>query len=326
MFTHKHFIEKTARFLKKKKPFFFVVNFDKTQAYTYSFKEAYENNILFNIKGTTNVQTAKNIKKKQISQLTSETISFSDYEESFDKVMYHIKMGNSFLVNLTFPNKIKSSLSLSSIFFRTNASYKLLYNNQFVCFSPECFVKIKDGYIYSYPMKGTLDARLPTSSEILLQNPKEQQEHNTIVDLIRNDISMIAKEVTVTKFRFLEKIENNSGGIWQTSSEIRGKLHKNWQKDFGKMLLNILPAGSICGAPKQKTLEIIEEVENYHRGFYTGIFGVFDGETIDSGVAIRFIEKENDQLWFKSGGGITHQSDAKEEYHELISKIYVPAF
>ncbi len=238
--------------------------------------------------------------------------------------MKHLKKGNSFLVNLTFPSKIHNTIDLSSIFYSARASYKLLYQDDFVCFSPECFIKIKDGNIYSYPMKGTIDAALENAADILLNDPKETQEHNTIVDLIRNDMAMIAKEVTVTNFRYIEKIRSARSEILQTSTEIRGKLPGTWQNNFGQLLLALLPAGSVSGAPKKKTVEIINSVENYSRGFYTGVFGIFDGKNIDSAVAIRFIEKDKDALWYKSGGGITHNSNVKEEYVELIKKIYIP--
>ena len=72
------------------------------------------------------------------------------------------------------------------------------------------------------------------------------------------------------------------------------------------------------------TSEIPREIESYNRGFYTGVFGYFDGENIDSGVMIRFIEKEGEKYFYKSGGGITFMSDAEKEYKELIDKIYVP--
>jgi len=88
--------------------------------------------------------------------------------------------------------------------------------------------------------------------------------------------------------------------------------------------LQLLPAGSITGAPKSKTVEIIAKAENYKRNYYTGIFGVYDGNTLESAVMIRFIEKDFGQLYFKSGGGITSMSDPVKEYDELIQKIYVP--
>ena len=158
----------------------------------------------------------------------------------------------------------------------------------------------------------------------MLSNKKELYEHNTIVDLIRNDLSMIAKKVRVNKFRYVDKIKKGDQELLQTSTEIQGELPKHWKDEFATLLLKTLPAGSISGAPKKKTLEIISKAEITPRGFYTGIFGVFDGQQIDSAVSIRFIEKINDTLFYKSGGGITHLSEMEEEYHELLEKIYVP--
>ena len=86
----------------------------------------------------------------------------------------------------------------------------------------------------------------------------------------------------------------------------------------------MLPAGSITGAPKQKTVKIIRETEGYDRGYYTGVFGIFDGRDLDSCVLIRFIENIEGQLVYKSGGGITFQSDPWKEYNEMIKKVYVP--
>ena len=90
------------------------------------------------------------------------------------------------------------------------------------------------------------------------------------------------------------------------------------------ILQKLLPAGSISGAPKASTLRIIEEIEGYERGFYTGIMGQFNGQELNTGVMIRFIEQQNDQLIFKSGGGITIFSEEEMEYKELIQKVYLP--
>jgi para-aminobenzoate synthetase component 1 len=90
------------------------------------------------------------------------------------------------------------------------------------------------------------------------------------------------------------------------------------------MLMKQLPAGSITGAPKPKTMEIIHEAENYDRGFYTGVMGIWKDGDIDSAVMIRFIDQENNKLYYKAGGGITARSDEESEYNEIIEKIYVP--
>ena len=91
-------------------------------------------------------------------------------------------------------------------------------------------------------------------------------------------------------------------------------------------MAKLLPAGSISGTPKRKSVEIIEAIEGYERGFFTGVFGVYDGKSLDSAVMIRFLEKTDEGYVFKSGGGITLLSDAFQEYDELCDKVYVPVF
>ncbi|MEZ5145862.1 MAG: aminodeoxychorismate synthase component I [Bacteroidales bacterium] len=159
---------------------------------------------------------------------------------------------------------------------------------------------------------------------ILMNDPKEIAEHNTIVDLIRNDLSMVAKKVRVKNFRYIDRIQTHERELLQTSTEITGELPADWNEHVGDILFRMLPAGSISGAPKQKTVEIIEEAEGYDRGYFTGVFGYFDGQNLESAVMIRFIEKQGEELWFKSGGGITSFSQCKKEYQELIEKVYVP--
>ena len=226
----------------------------------------------------------------------------------------------------------------------------------FVCFSPETFVRIKGGRIYSYPMKGTLDASLPNAEKLLMEDQKEAAEHATIVELIRNDLSRVAEDVRVDKYRYIDVLHTNKGNILQTSSEISGRLPEDYPHHLGEILDAQLPAGSITGAPKDKTMQIIQEAEGYDRGFYTGIMGIYDQGELNSAVMIRFIEEETSpvdfeadgeknfkasegkgdeasegkrdeasrKLYFKAGGGITSKSDCRREYEEVIQKIYLP--
>ena len=106
--------------------------------------------------------------------------------------------------------------------------------------------------------------------------------------------------------------------------EFSGKVKPVFQINIGSLMKTLLPAGSILGAPKPKTLEIILEAETYGRGFYTGVCGYFDGENLDSCVMIRFIQQNGENLTFRSGGGITHLSKLADEYQEMKNKIYVP--
>ncbi len=251
-------------------------------------------------------------------------VEFAEFEVAFQKVVHEINYGNSFLTNLTFQTPIRTNLSLEEIYQASHAKYKLHVPNQFVVFSPETFVKIADGGIYSYPMKGTIDATIPYAREKILADVKETAEHVTIVDLIRNDLSLVADQVEVTRFRFVDEIQTNQNALLQVSSEIKGKLSKNWKDNVGTLLSQLIPAGSISGAPKPETIQIIQKNESYQRGFYTGICGQFDGYTLDTGVMIRFIKREGDQLFYCSGGGITAFSEATKEYSEMVDKIYLP--
>lgn len=248
------------------------------------------------------------------------------YEQKFNYVRNQIQQGNSFLVNLTQPTPIKTNLTPEAIFNHAQARYKVWFKNQFIALSPETFVRINDGRISSYPMKGTIDASIPNAKQQLLNDAKEKAEHATIVDLIRNDLSIVASKVEVTRYRYIDHLQTNRGELLQVSSEISGELPENYHAQLGDILFKLLPAGSISGAPKPKTLEIIETAETYERGFYTGIFGKFDGTNLDSAVLIRFIELIDNQFVFKSGGGITAQSNCHNEYNELIHKIYVPIY
>ena len=173
-------------------------------------------------------------------------------------------------------------------------------------------------------MKGTIDASIADAENIIINDEKELAEHYTIVDLIRNDLSIISKNVKVDKFRYIDKLNTCDKQLLQVSSQISGELYDDYNSALGDIITSMLPAGSITGAPKKKTVDIIKDAENYDRGFYTGIFGIFDGINLDSCVMIRFIEKTDKGFIYKSGGGITVNSNLNSEYNELIDKVYVP--
>lgn len=315
------FVEKVNFLAKLKIPFFFLIDFEGNNPIVYTLKEATKNNIFFNVNGVSNAIN----KRGSIPDIkVVKSISKRHYTTCFREVKKALRSGETFLLNLTFPTQINLSCSLKQLFYSAHAPYKLFYKNQFAFFSPECFVKIKEDIIYTYPMKGTISADIQDAKNTLLNNPKEIYEHNTIVDLLRNDLSMIAKEVRVARFRYIEKIKTNTTPIYQTSSEICGKLEKNWRDSLGELLLKLIPAGSISGAPKVKTIQKIKEIESDERNFYTGVFGIYDGNTLDSGINIRYVEKRENLFFYRSGGGITFLSDVEKEYDEFLNKIYVP--
>ncbi len=317
------FIAQANQFGKQRQPFFFLVDFEQKKPLILPLEKMEKQGLFFDLQGKTNYPTEK-VRSKKALNLTALAMSKSEYQWGFEVVQQALQKGNSYLLNLTYPTEIKTSFSLLEVFEQAQAKYKLYYQNHFVCFSPECFVRTQQNQIVTYPMKGTIDATLPNAEQQLMASQKEQSEHYTIVDLMRNDLATVAENIEVRRFRYVDRIETEKGAILQTSSEIVGELAENWQEKIGNILAKLLPAGSISGAPKEKTVEIIQQAEKKERGYYTGIFGIFDGENIDSAVAIRFIEQCGEKMLFRSGGGITRQSQLEQEYAELLQKVYIP--
>ncbi|WP_373777887.1 aminodeoxychorismate synthase component I [Glaesserella sp.] len=317
-----HFIQTANQLGCERQPFFFLIDFEQQKPLILPISETLNQGITFDLLGYRNTITLETVEKPFEFQLTP--LDFNRYKKGFESVKAEIQAGNSYLLNLSYPTPIKSNYSLEEIYIASRAKYKLLLDNQFVCFSPECFIRIKNNIIYSYPMKGTINAAEDNAEKKLFDSEKEFTEHNTIVDLIRNDLSLVAERIEVSKYRYIEKLETHRGAIYQTSSEIRGRLKENWQAKIGTILAKLLPAGSISGAPKTKTVAIIQQTEQQKRGYYTGVFGYFDGEKLESAVAIRYIEQQGNQFIFRSGGGITALSQLQDEYNEILEKVYVP--
>lgn len=258
--------------------------------------------------------------------LMKEPLLYANYLEKFEYVIEQIKSGNTYLLNLTSKTKINNDIDMKEAFYSANAPFKLYIKDRFVCFSPERFVKIEGNTISTYPMKGTIDATILDAEALILADEKEMAEHVMVVDLLRNDLSMVAKEVRVEAFRYVEKIQAGERELLHVSSKIVGKVEDDWHEKIGDMLSLMLPAGSISGTPKKKSVEIIEAIEAYDRGFFSGVFGIYDGENLDSAVMIRFLEKEEKGFVFKSGGGITLLSEPQKEYDEMCAKVYIPSF
>lgn len=318
---HQKFIE-MDELSHQKVPFFFIIDFLVHQVEIFTENEIEKEGLLIDFQGFSNVEKQQDLDKK--IELKSFPESLESFKKGFDHVQKNIRQGNSYLTNYTRKTRIETNLNLGEIFHHSSAKYKVLYKDFFVFFSPETFVKIVDDKIQTYPMKGTIDASLENAAEILKNDKKEKAEHYTVVDLLRNDLSMVADDVKVDKFQYIDFLKTKQKDLYAMSSEISGNLKPEFKGKVGSIMKKLLPAGSILGAPKPKTLEIILEAEGFDRGFYTGVCGWFDGKDLDSCVMIRFIEKEGDQLYFKSGGGITHMSKLEDEYQEMKNKIYVP--
>ncbi len=306
---------------KRGKPFVFLIDFLGLNPLIFPLHDP-QNQLFWQIPGFSNSFFKGS--ETRLKFWKTSPVTFEQYSLGFREVQRCIHNGDTYLLNFTQPTRVETNLSLEEIYLSSSAAYKIYLKDEFVCFSPETFVRIENGKIFSYPMKGTIDADIENAREMILNDSKELAEHNTIVDLIRNDLSLVAENVTVEKFRYLSHVKTNNKNLLQVSSEITGVLPVNYCENIGDILFKMLPAGSVTGAPKPKTVEIIRKTENYDRGYYTGIFGVFDGRNLESCVLIRYIENQNGQLVYKSGGGITFLSDAQKEYDEMLKKVYLP--
>lgn len=309
-------MRRLSQLASDKIPFLFYTNFDASQTHIYPLDELQDADIEFSFD--------RREYQEHPHSLIKFPQDFKTYKKGFDAIIEKIRSGETYLLNYTCSTPIKTDLSLKEIYSFSNAPFKLRIKDEFVCFSPERFIKIQDDTIYTYPMKGTIDASIPNAEKEILADKKEMAEHIMVVDLLRNDLSMVATDVKVSRFRYIDKIQAGEKELLQVSSEIEGKLRPSWKDNLGDILSTLLPAGSISGTPKKRTLEIIKEIESHERNFFTGVFGYFDGQNFDSAVMIRFIEKTEENLVYKSGGGITLDSSATSEYQEMLDKIYLP--
>lgn len=320
------FILQANAYGASRRPCFFYVDFELKTPHIFPLEDCKSQGIYFHFPQRNNQKIPVPFSTKPTISMANPT-PFRVYQQGFQRVQQALRYGDSYLLNLTFPTEIALNGSLESLFYHTYAPFKLYVEDQFVCFSPEAFVETHHQQIFTYPMKGTYKTTWQNKAQAkasLLNSAKEQREHYCIVDLMRNDLAMVSENIHVKRFRFVEEIHTPKGLILQTSSEICGDLGENWQANLGDLLAKLLPAGSISGAPKEKTVQTIRQAERGKRGYYTGVFGYFDGEDLHSAVAIRFIEKQGEKYFFRSGGGITLHSQVEQEYDELLQKVVLP--
>lgn len=139
-----------------------------------------------------------------------------EYAEMFETLQAGLMRGDSFLANLTTATEVCLKGSLRDVFLTSRAPFRLLIPGEFVCFSPEPFVRVEGRGIATFPMKGTIDATLPDAERQLLDDYKETCEDHTITDLMRNDLNMVSDAVEVVRYRYVERVETMHGPILQT--------------------------------------------------------------------------------------------------------------
>jgi para-aminobenzoate synthetase len=253
-----------------------------------------------------------------------------DYAKAFDTVQQHLHAGNSYEVNLTYRARTTSPVSPASAYLRLRAINPAPYAGflqhdvdgaraWLLSSSPERYALVTaDRVLETKPIKGTTPRGSTPEEDAaardhLASDPKYRSENLMIVDLLRNDLAMVC-DVGTVEVPVLMDVESYAS-VHQLVSTVRGRLRDD-VTTVGA-LRTLFPAGSMTGAPKLRTMEIIEEVEGSPRGAYSGAFGWVSGDgRADLGVIIRTLVSDGTDYVLGTGGGITVASDLVEEYDE----------
>ena len=203
------------------------------------------------------------------------------------------------------------------------ASFVQMKDFKLISQSPERLVRLKDGIADTRPIAGTRrlikgdEKRNEELAKELMADPKECAEHVMLVDLERNDIGKLAEfgTVEVDELMIIERYSH----VMHLVSNVKGKLRT--ENDAFDLLKSMFPGGTITGAPKIRSMEIIEELEPTRRGFYTGSLGFvgYDGN-MDFNIIIRSFVEKNSKVYFQVGAGIVYDSVPEREYKETINK------
>ena len=267
----------------------------------------------------------------QSLKLSSDT-NIDEYQQKINYIRAQIESGNTYQTNFTiqfnapFNGNPKDYYHFLQKNNRANyCAYIEFENYHILSISPELFFKLEDRTISTKPMKGTIARGLNTNQDKqqikLLMSEKNLAENMMIVDLLRNDLSKISKpgSVTVPHLFTAEKYPT----VWQLTSTIQGNLKEN--VNLYQIFQALFPCGSITGAPKSSTMQIISNIENSARGVYCGTIGYVEPSMKKAifNIPIRTLTIHNQQLNYGVGGGITWDSTADDEYNEIIAKTAI---
>lgn len=267
----------------------------------------------------------------KIAPNISSNFDASTYCKAVSRAMNYILEGDIFEVNISqrFKSLLPPTLSPFQLYRRLReknpapfSAFMNLGDIHVVSASPERFLQLNHGIVETRPIKGTrprdadpiIDSQLANE---LKTSEKDHAENVMIVDLLRNDLSIVCEEnsINVTQLCELESYAT----VHHLVSVVTGKLKDN--HDAIDLFISTFPGGSITGAPKIRAMQIIAEIEPTKRGLYCGSIGFigFNG-TMDTSIAIRTYTIKNDIVTFQAGGAVVVESDPKEEYLETLTK------
>lgn len=256
----------------------------------------------------------------------------SSYQQAFSSVQAFLRAGDCYQINLAQRFSAQASgdpFAAYCTLRQLNPSPFSAYINfphvRILCASPERFLQVRRGRVETRPIKGTrprmhVEADDAQMQQDLRSNPKDRAENLMIVDLLRNDLSKSCARGTV-KVPKLFEIESYAT-VHHLVSTVVGELAPG--HDALTLLRDCFPGGSVTGAPKQRAMEIIEQLEPHRRGIYCGVIGYvgFDGN-MDTNIVIRTLVYEDGEIKCWAGGGIVADSEADAEYQETLDKAEV---
>jgi len=260
-----------------------------------------------------------------------------EYDKAFTQVHEHIEFGDAYQVALTFPLRASFSGAADGLYRDLVGSQRPAYaahlwhdTTHIVSVSPERFFEVAGGRIVTRPMKGTRprgrwSAEDDSLRADLASSEKDRAENLMIVDLIRNDLGRIAEfgSVQVDEMFAIERYPT----VWQMTSQVSAELRKD--ATLVDVFAALFPCGSVTGAPKSRSMEIIADVEPHARGVYCGTVGFIppgdglDGASFNVAIRTAVVDEVEGVVSYGVGGGITWSSDVDFEYEEALAKAKV---
>ena len=309
--------------------FKYVIVFNNFNNELIIFEHLYDDNDLSEIEKIKNIVSGKPVTPFPFKRNNKEKINLSDteFKKLVDKGINHCKLGDVFQIVLSkrfyqgfqgdefqVYRALRSINPSPYLFYFDYGSFKIFGS------SPEAQIVIKDDKATIYPIAGTFkrtgdDEFDKKEAEKLSSDTKENSEHVMLVDLARNDLSKISKNVEVERFKDIQFYSH----VIHLVSKVSGKVSSDKKID---LITGTFPAGTLSGAPKHKAMQLIEDYENLSREFYGGAIGFmgFNGD-FNHAIIIRSFLSKNRKLFYQAGAGIVYKSDRDNENQEVYNKI-----
>lgn len=269
----------------------------------------------------------KNINAFSVANNEERDCNDEEFLEKVKLAQYHCQIGDVFQLVVSRRFSRKFSGDPWTFFFelkKNNAQYYFFLDEGHYILtgaSPETHFSCSKGVGIVKPIAGTFKKTMNAEEDNLLEkklleDPKENAEHNMLIDLARNDLSKYAKNVHISKLKIIEHYNN----VIHLVSQVQGNMQILHNPI--RLIKEFLPAGTLCGAPKYRAVQLIDEIENSYRSYYGGLLGwISFNNDINTCILIRSALFENNTMIYRAGAGVVISSDPQKELEEVNNKI-----